>query len=808
MIKSFLTEDEFERAKLYLRPPILPPTGRVEDLWIFDSANFSRWLGFRLEERMRQIPGFLDADPIALGSWSRGEISLRSDIDMLFCGPEAKVKVVMEMAMKQGLKIRARTPENINDWTVGVIEFDQIGLLQARPLTAGAAMRLHEQQKMLLDNRHWRRKVWRAIMSERKARSLRFDDMSQLLEPQIKFGPGGLRDIEQALVLLKLFPQRRDEVAHPLAVLNYVRTYLNHIRHKIQIEGFQDHLVADAQFAIHQWFGFKDNPSFMRDVHASLARSLFYSDWILEQSKSSSLAKSRVRAKSNAISAMRSRPGYGRSSAAVKVESNKDIWRLLKDKPSMDHLKQVRESVDDVFARSPSLHERVNYIYKIINRRAPLSTLTAAFRSRWLDHLLPELRPLIGYVQFDQYHRFTADAHLYQILKRLREVWTKPKQLGVLAKVAKNLTASDWEVLEWTALFHDLGKGSGADHESKSRAIASRYLKKTTGKGVPGLAARNEILWLVQNHLLFTHYAFKRNFQDTAVMAELHRHGLTPRRADLLVIFSALDIHATNPDAYNSWKAELLLALWRRARSFSEVFLARGTSARKTVAKGLLEEKKPDGIASSVDPLLIEILGAKQIARDLELMEKGAGKSDASQWQVHNFSSQKGSWVRWSTPKNQPGVLSLTLFQLWKLGYSVEHAFIGSMNGRVYDWFKLSEQLDAQQFYRKLELAPKVMQKPSLRFQEIDVIETNSEQITLGFYGKDRKGLLYLAAQSLAELSANVLSAKVSTWGRRVEDYFVIENSFTDLEAFLKALRSKLLPEQQSPEAKAKSGAP
>ncbi len=749
MSKTFLSDSDFERASSLLKAPILRPTGKVDQDWIFDGGYFSLWLSQKLEERLQALPGFAKAQPIALGSWARGELALRSDIDVLFVGDEARVRSAVAEAQEQGLKIRARVPEDAEDWGLGVEEFDQAGLLTARPLTGFAAEALLVQQRRLLADASWKRRVLGRILQERTDRSQRFDDMTQLLEPQIKYGPGGLRDIEQALTVLRLQRLDRLELGHPLAVLNYVKCFLLQIRHKLHLEGFQDTLVAQSQFQLFEWLGFADQKQFMREVHAHLARSLFYSDWLLE-------------------AAQQAKKGSGQKAldfflTTASLRDHKALHYLLKQDQSLSAQKRVRETLPLLSERRIPSKAKFRYLSEIVDRKGAIPFLAACFRSRWIDALVPEIRPLVGYVQFDQYHRYTADAHLYQILKLTKQLHRSPKVLLRVSKLVKKLTPGEWQVLEWSVLFHDLGKGQGHDHEERSKKIAKSYLR--SGRLRPKMV--DDILWVVEHHLLFTQVAFRKDVNDPKTLTDLLELGVDESRARLLTVFSALDILATNPEAYNDWKSELLHSLWQR------------------LDRHFHPQPLPKGHKLKFDPLLEEMLGGSFLRSDIKAAHLQAG------FRVHQRTQKGGLWIRYATTEDQRGVLADLLCRFWKAGLGVEHAFVATYEGFVYDWFKVQGKLSVESVEKRLQWELKEFELPEARFDTVEILSPNARTLTLSFAGKDQKGLLYLASRILSEKSADIVSVVAHTWGRRVEDLFVVKNDFGELENFLDDVRKK-----------------
>jgi hypothetical protein len=95
------------------------------------------------------------------------------------------------------------------------------------------------------------------------------------------------------------------------------------------------------------------------------------------------------------------------------------------------------------------------------------------FRSQMVSHLIPHFTDVVGLVQHDQYHRFSVDAHLLQAVHEVKRLYTYPKLFGKLQFYAEKLNLTDWNILRWAALYHDIAKGKkGGALQSGTRPCA------------------------------------------------------------------------------------------------------------------------------------------------------------------------------------------------------------------------------------------------------------------------------------------------------------------------------------------------
>jgi [protein-PII] uridylyltransferase len=195
----FLLPEEtlFELARRHLVPPVSPPNGKEENPEVLDYTQFSKAIeqalvaSFNSDEAASAA--WIKAKPIALGSWARGQLCPKSDLDLLFVGDQDAAAVVTRRSQEAGLKIRSRVPEDPGDWTLGVQAFDVLALLAAKPLTDGAREAFEAQIARLTPRlSKLRRGYFSALKAERRERNERFDSIANFLEPNLKYGPGGL----------------------------------------------------------------------------------------------------------------------------------------------------------------------------------------------------------------------------------------------------------------------------------------------------------------------------------------------------------------------------------------------------------------------------------------------------------------------------------------------------------------------------------------------------------------------------------------------------------------------------------------
>ena len=649
-----------------------------------------------------------------------------------------------------GLKVRYRMPVNPQDWTEGVESFDILALWKAKPLSSAAASKLLLQQKLLWEKKkQLRSKLFKDLFKERRQREARYNSISNYLEPNLKYGPGGLRDIEQALQVYDLYSEKFQNPAHAISVLNYHKAYLLTLRQKLHLMGFGEVLVNTAQFDMSKFFNFKTHKDFMRDLEKGLSRSHFYVNWMFAVAPQT--------------------PGRLLEAHAWKFNKPQDLIDVLKKNPEPLGQQKIRENMDSLLSEKS---EAKNYkwfgkvLTEMLLPSVPRNYLVSVFESRLIDKILPSIRHLVGYVQHDQYHRFTADVHIMQACLLLKDIYKNPKLLGPLKDLHAGLSEESWRILSWACLYHDLAKGLNSDdHSDLGVGIVQRDFKKY------GFNSKftDEVSWLVKNHLELSVAAFRKNPKSRRTWEDLESKGVRGERLQRLAVFTVIDICATNPDAWNEWKGRLLKELLDAlsAASTKNYFSLKQSLHRKKI-------KEFDLVLEDFDVFVLESLPTSTLAEDLK-----AARAAENSLPPLVLKKGKELWVRFHSKSDQEGLLANYVQRLYALGLSVRHASIQTLpEVGVYDWFQVSSG-------KSLLVIEKILKNsggdekptPKVVYDKIEWVSVDDEEWVLSFKGKDQSGFLARATKTLAELGLSIRSARVHTWGHQVNDIFMLKPS-------------------------------
>lgn len=767
MSRTFLTEDSLAKASASLQKPPFALSGALHGKNEWPSTALAESLKSDLEEKWKLDPDFIAAGPIWIGSAARGELCPRSDLDLIFCGDEAAVGRFVRRQQEAGLRVRSRVPEDPADWSVGVDIPDLMALLEAIPVTDEVAAPLKAQKIKLEARRHRERKKWRDhLWREQKEREKRHDSIANFLEPNLKYGPGGLRDLDQARQILRLFPERFPNSKHASQLLESYAGYWTLLRQKLHLEGQGDILAGPAQFDLARWFDLP-HKDFMREVQKGLSRVHFYSQWIFATARAS---ESDLRKIDN-----------------VKIKNPAGAIHALENDSSILMQAKVRSQLDDLFPKSWSgknLRLRGQLLEKMLRPGASEDFVVALFRARVIERLCPEFKPLIGWVQHDQYHRYTADVHLQQACREWQRALKTPRRLGVLASEVKALSKTDSRILGLSLFCHDLMKGRQGDHSELGRRWVQKELTKMK---IPG-GIVSEVEWLVENHLELSEAAFRRNPRSSTTWTRLQNRGAEGLRLRRLAVFTAVDIQATNPEAWNPWKARLIADLLKTMRS--------------PVAQNSLKfQKELAAVGLSVNPetfdrFLLSRIAPKTLAKDLSACANSQEESSHLVLPVN----QQGQWIRFFEKHDRPGVFADFVQKLFTLGLGVRHASVQTLDGvGVYDWFEVQTRRTPLQIRAWLNApSSKTKPAPKVQFQSISMVSQDETEWVLSFKGLDQPGLLVAAARAQADENISVRAAAVHTWGRQVDDIFHVTPRGS-IESLLKNLHQHFQVENSRP---------
>ena len=545
-----------------------------------------------------------DAALVAVGGYGRGELHPASDVDLLVVvgarrasalrrrRSDPRVESFITAAWDLGLEVghavrsvRQCATEARRDLTVIT------NLVESRHL-AGSRELFDEMRGAVAPARMWPAdKFFHAKEREQRERHLRHRDSAYHLEPNVKEGPGGLRDIQTiAWVARRYFgaeggasPGLRDLFDHGFLTaeefrslrdgqdfLWQARTALHYLAGRRE-----DRLLFDRQIAIAAHFGYRDADhnlgveQFMKRYYRTVQHLGRLNELLLQLFRERFLdrkGRSEVRRLNRRFQVRDGRievvdgDVFRRQPFALL-----EIFLLLQQNPEIggvraSTIRDIRRHlhlVDEEFRRD--LACRSLFLEILREPRGLARALRRMHAYGILGRYLPEFGRITGLMQFDLFHAYTVDEHLLRTVAYLRR-FGRPDHRAELPHCSDVFdTLPKPELLHLAGLFHDIAKGRGSDHSEDGERDAAAFCER---HGISRFDA-GLVGWLVRHHLTMSMTAQREDISDPQVVrrfADLVGDGV---RLDYLYLLTVADMRATNPNLWTDWKDSLLRDLYQ-----------------------------------------------------------------------------------------------------------------------------------------------------------------------------------------------------------------------------------------------------
>jgi len=450
----------------------------------------------------------------------------------------------------------------------------------------------------------------------------------------------------------------------------------------------------------------------------------------------------------------------------------------------------------------------------------------------FLSRYMPDWARIVGLMQFDTYHVFTVDEHTIQAVGVLKQL--EAGGLDSVAPVASELIGQlqSRRALFVATLLHDIAKGRGGDHSELGARIATEICPRL------GLSPEETetVSWLVLHHLLISQTAFKRDIEDPKTILDIADVVQSPERLRLLLVLTVADMRAVGPKVWNGWKATLLREVYWRV---SEVLAGgltvperdvRVARAKEAVAEALLGWPQADiekylslgypGYWLSFDP--------DTHARHASIIREAEAEG-APLTVRHAVLEARAVTEITVYALDHPGLFSRISGALAVAGASIVDARIHTLiNGMALDTFwvqdsaggafdmphrlarlsvliehALNGRLKLDQEIRKVRREPARLRAVTVPGRVVvDNFASNTHTV-IEVNGRDRPGLLHDVTAAISEQGLQIASAHITTYGVRAVDVFYVKDVFglkVDNERKLTPLRAALLEALTPPE--------
>ncbi len=774
---------------------------------------------------------------VAVGGYGRGELHPCSDVDLLVLVPaplaegerasvEQLVSFLWDIGLEVGHSVRTVAEcaeESAAD--VGVMTT----LLEARRL-AGSTELIDAMRTALAPDRVWPvRAFFEAKVREQQERRLKANDTAYNLEPNVKTGPGGLRDIQTiAWVAKRHFgAESLDELVgygfltpSELRRLQQAQSFLWKVRFGLHVltGRHEDRLLFDYQIKLAQSFGYEDASytlaveQLMQRYYRTIMDVTLLNELLLQLFREAILSDNappvplnpRFQVRNDYLEAV-NEDVFARSPSALL-----ELFVLLQQNP---HIRGVRAGtiralarnlwlIDEEFRQNPRNHRLFLEIL-----RAPRGVTHELRRMNdygVLGRYIPAFGRVVGRMQYDLFHSYTVDAHTLFVVSNLRRLAMAEfdHELPLVSPIMQQLPKP--EIVYLSALFHDIAKGRGGDHSDLGAVDAEAFCLE---QGLSRYDARL-VAWLVRHHLLFSMTAQKRDIGDPQVISEFARAIGDETHLDYLYVLTCADVRGTNPKLWNSWKTALFQDLYDRVKRAlrrgletpvdqEELVRENQERARALLRGAALQSGSIERTWARLPTAYFLRHGPEEIARHTRALAAGEANADEALVSVEPQSERGTTAVMIYAPHRRHGFARATAV-LDQLGLTIVDANITPVgNGFSLDSYHVLEEDGSpitnaerrneieQALWRSLqrpEEAPLAVSRRATRQMRvfktptqiaISVDERNRRSV-LELTAGDRPGLLCDVGKVLWEERVDLHAAKISTLGERAEDVFYV----------------------------------
>ncbi len=768
---------------------------------------------------------------VAVGGYGRQELHPGSDIDLLFLLEEQEKEVccteigtLITLLWDLGLKIghSVRSVEQCLEEGEQEITITT-NLLESR-LLCGSTQTFDRLQHLLNRDSHWASgPFFIAKRNEQQARHAKYNDTAYNLEPNIKEGPGGLRDIQNILWVTRRHfgsSQLKELVDHHFlttaecADLEAGQERLWEIRYALHLIAGrgEDRLLFDHQPELARHFGHLDNEvhqgveSFMHSYFRIIRGLSLLNEMLLQLFEEELLTPREQRIPTPLDDQLGVRANYLTLLHHDSIRRDPDLaltlfFTLLK-RPELKgftaetirHLRSSRQQIADHVRCHPLTRRR--FLQLFYRGEGLTHTLRRMSRYGLLGAFLPEFEKVVGLMQHDLFHAYTVDEHTLFVVRNLRRFTVPEFRQEFPLQSLLILQLQYPERLYLGALFHDIAKGRGGDH-SKLGADVVRAFCRNHGLDY---ATTREIAWLVENHLIMSTFAQRHDIDDSDEIERFANMVENQTRLDMLYLLTVADIRATNSNLWNHFKEALLAKLYNHTTNallsehYSDLQInldGRNRALPRLAAKGLPPEQIQT-FWKGIGEEYFQRHDDQEIEWHTDLI---LTREQRPLIAFRKESHQGGSEILVYT-RDRTFLFSILVHTLESLHLNIQAARINTThNSYALDIFTVLDQngetLQEPQLLERIEQSllreldhPTLIHQPvqfrrsrhQKHFHDRTTVsyrqDQKRQQTVLEINATDRPGLLSTLCQVFMQCDIRIYNAKITTLGEWVEDIF------------------------------------
>ncbi len=807
---------------------------------------------------------------VAVGGYGRGEMAPFSDVDLLFLLPyrqtpwgEQVVEYLLYMLWDLNLNVGHATRSVDECMRLGRSDIAiRTGLLEARYLCGDAA--LYRELR-----RRFRKEIVvptgpgfvEAKLAERDRRHKRFGDSRYVVEPNVKEGKGGLRDLHTLFWIGKyafrvprvagLVDRRvltRAEFRRFAKAEDYlwaVRCHLHYLAGRAE-----ERLTFDAQPEIGRRMRYADRPG-SRGVERFMKHYYLVAKEVGDLTRIFCAAleeqfRRKPRFRLPRIGQRREQlDGFviegGRIDVATADLFQRDPVSLIRlfhhsDRHGVDiHPRVLRlvtrslRLIDAPLREDPEANRL--FLEILTSRRDPETTLRRMNEAGVFGRFVPDFGRVVAQMQHDMYHVYTVDEHTIRAIGMLARIerGSLEEDLPLSHEIIHKIPSRP--VLFLAVLLHDIAKGRGGDHSKIGADIAFDLGPRL---GLSG-AETETVAWLVRHHLAMSSIAFKRDIQDPKTVSDFAALVQSPERLKLLLVLTVADIRAVGPAVWNGWKGQLLRELYHRTEeALSGGLSGEGAGERAARAQGALRACLSEWSDAEFETYVARSHSSYWLSADTATLSRHAElvrRADATDQRLAmGFRSDPFRAVTEVTIYTQDhhGLFALMAGAMAVSDANIVEAKIFTTNdGMALDTFWIQDPaggpLEDARALARLEATiertltgvvdpDRVLARqagiPS-RTQVFEVtprviIDSTASHVftVIEVNARDRRGLLYDVTRAIADLGLSIATARVATYGESAVDVFYVKDVFglkVAHEAKLDRIRTGLLTAIRGP---------
>lgn len=770
---------------------------------------------------------------LAVGGYGRAELHPLSDIDILFLTKKSPSKeqeetisdflrLLWDIRLDVGHAVRT-IKECI---TTGKKDLTIATNLQESRLIIGDPLLFQTLEDKILSDKFWTSEAfYRAKVQELHDRYAHYHDTTYNLEPDIKASPGGLRDIHTLSWVARrhfgatnLFEMSQfgfltegeyRELAENLEFLWKIRFALH-----LELRRYDNRLTFAHQPTVAERLGYQGEgnkavETMMQDFFTTLQSVAELSKMLL-QYFDQAILPSETESRQFILDDDFMRKGHfieARKPALFqsRPETILDMFLHIADNDHLSaigaqtlrQLRTARRRINLSLNSLPQAREKFMQLFRHPN--VVSKAVGMMHRHGVFTLYFPEWENIVGRMQFDLFHAYTVDEHSIRALKKVNLLGTEEAidRFPLCHNVYMQIQRKD--LLFVAALFHDIGKGSGGDH-SEIGAKISRAFCLEHGLSEP---EANIVAFLVQNHLLLSMTAQKRDIHDPLVITEFAKRVQNEEQLKMLLCLTVGDICATNSELWNSWKRTLTTELFHATQKALRRGLETPPDIREkmrhnsSMAATLLRQK---GFKDhQINQLWLRFKADyflrnthQQIAWHCEAILKHnkeiplvlvGEKSERGGTEIFIYTKDKEKLF--ATVAAQLDRKNLNIYDAQIMedrdDYTLDSFIVLEQNGKALDKQRrrdiqqtLEEALTTDTPILRVRRAPQKLKHFNVPVQVKFMQSKNEQNTQMELIALDTPGLLARLGLIFTELDLNLHSAKISTIGERAEDFFVL----------------------------------